>query len=69
MTFRVHLDLDIPRREVNREYAAVATVPDRGFHFHTGRSLARMLGYPVEETDPLPDSVIESFASTEARRR
>jgi SAM-dependent methyltransferase len=62
MTFQVHLDLDTLRREVSREYAAVAAEPGRGFHFHTGRPLARMLGYPADQTDALPDSVIESFA-------
>jgi SAM-dependent methyltransferase len=62
MTFQVRLDLDVLRREVSREYAAVASDPKRGFHFHTGRPLALMLGYPATETDPLPDSVIESFA-------
>jgi arsenite methyltransferase len=62
MTFQVRLDLDVLRREVSREYAAVARQPDKGFHFHTGRPLAAMLGYPTEETDTVPDSVIESFA-------
>ena len=62
MAFQVRLDLEVLRREVSREYAAVANEPDKGFHFHTGRPLAVMLGYPTEATDGLPDSVIESFA-------
>jgi SAM-dependent methyltransferase len=62
MTFQVHLDREVLRREVSREYATVATEPQRGFHFHTGRPLAAMLGYPTSKTDSLPDSVIESFA-------
>jgi SAM-dependent methyltransferase len=62
MTFQVRLDLDVLRREVSREYATVAREPEQGFHFHTGRPLAAMLGYSAVETDSLPDSVIESFA-------
>jgi SAM-dependent methyltransferase len=50
------------RRAIQDEYAEVATTPEKGFHFHTGRPLAAMLGYEPSETDPLPDSVIESFA-------
>jgi SAM-dependent methyltransferase len=50
------------RGAIQAEYAEVATTPQKGFHFHTGRPLARMLGYPAAETDPLPESVIESFA-------
>jgi arsenite methyltransferase len=29
---------------------------------HTGRPLARLLGYPAELTEPLPEPAIESFA-------
>ena len=50
------------RSAIQDEYAEVATTPEKGFHFHTGRPLAAMLGYEPYETDPLPDSVIESFA-------
>jgi SAM-dependent methyltransferase len=60
LTFK--LDVEMLRGAIQDEYARVATEPDRGFHFHTGRPLAQMLGYPATETDPLPDSVIESFA-------
>lgn len=62
MSLQVRLDVDLLRREISREYELVAAQPGHGFHFHTGRPLARMLGYPVGETDALPDSVIESFA-------
>ena len=62
MSLTLKLDLDKLRGAIQEEYAEVATAPDKGFHFHTGRRLARMLGYPEAETDPLPDSVIESFA-------
>jgi len=38
--------------------------PEKGFHFHTGRPLARMLGYEDSVVDSLPESTIESFAGT-----
>jgi hypothetical protein len=38
------VDLDELRASVRAEYAAVATEPDRGFHFHTGYRLAAILG-------------------------
>ena len=41
-----NVDLDTLREEVSKEYAVVATQPQKGFHFHTGRSLAEKLGYP-----------------------
>lgn len=39
------LDTEALRASIRDEYAAVATEPERGFHFHTGRSLAALLGY------------------------
>src|SRR5436190_24330642 len=62
MAITPKLDLQRLRDAIQAEYAEVATTPDKGFHFHTGRPLARLLGYPEAETDPLPDAVIESFA-------
>lgn len=56
------LDVQQLRAAIQDEYAEVATTPEKGFHFHTGRPLAAMLGYDPSETDPLPDSAIESFA-------
>ncbi len=58
------VDLNTLREEIQREYSAVATNPEQGFHFHTGRPLARMLGYDMDMVDSLPDSVVESFAGT-----
>lgn len=52
------------RCEIRREYAEVATNPEKGFHFHTGRALARMVGYPDELLEGLPESSIASFAGT-----
>jgi SAM-dependent methyltransferase len=62
MSTSLKLDVQLLRAAIRDEYAEVATAPDKGFHFHTGRSLASLLGYNAAETDPLPDSVIESFA-------
>ena len=42
------LFLDTLRCEIKREYAEVATNPTKGFHFHTGRTLAQLLGYTDE---------------------
>jgi arsenite methyltransferase len=57
-----NLDVQQLRIAIQHEYAEVATTPEKGFHFHTGRPLAALLGYDRSETDPLPDSVVESFA-------
>jgi SAM-dependent methyltransferase len=62
MSVTPRLDVQQLRTAIQHEYAEVATTPEKGFHFHTGRPLASMLGYDVSETDTLPDSVIESFA-------
>jgi SAM-dependent methyltransferase len=62
MSLNLKLDLSKLRGAIQEEYAAVAKTPHQGFHFHTGRPLARMLGYPAAETDQLPDAAIESFA-------
>jgi arsenite methyltransferase len=62
MTVPINVDLRALRTAIQDEYAEVATQPDKGFHFHTGRPLARLLGYPAELTEPLPEPVIESFA-------
>ncbi len=58
------LDLRQLRHAIQEEYAAVALDPSRGFHFHTGRPLARMLGYADEWLQGIPEISIESFAGT-----
>jgi SAM-dependent methyltransferase len=58
------LDRDELRRAIRDEYAMVATEPERGFHFHTGRPLAALLGYQSEWLDGIPESTIASFAGT-----
>jgi arsenite methyltransferase len=62
MVVPINVDVQALRTAIQAEYAEVAARPERGFHFHTGRPLARLLGYPAEAVDPLPDSVVESFA-------
>ncbi len=42
----------------------MAENPEHGFHFHTGRPLARMLGYNEEWLAGIPELAIESFAGT-----
>jgi len=52
------------REQIQEKYTDVAQRPERGFHFHTGRPLAAMLGYDLAEVDALPPSTAESFAGT-----
>ena len=58
------LDLSNLRRAIQEEYAVVAETPQQGFHFHTGRPLAHMLGYRDEWLEGIPEASIESFAGT-----
>jgi arsenite methyltransferase len=58
------LDLDSLRAAIQEEYEVVAQEPQRGFHFHTGRPLAHMLGYEDTWLQGIPESAIESFAGT-----
>lgn len=50
------------RSAIQAEYTDVASQPQKGFHFHTGRAAAHRLGYPRERVAILPDAVVESFA-------
>ena len=58
------LDVDTLRQAIQEEYAEVASHPQKGFHFHTGRPLAGMLEYLDEWLEGIPESCIESFAGT-----
>ena len=62
MATKATVDVEVLRAEIQSKYAEVANDPTREFHFHTGRKLAQMLGYPEEIVDALPDRVVESFA-------
>ncbi len=59
-----NVDRDQLRQQISEKYTAVALEPEQGFHFHTGRPLAMMLGYPAHDVDALPLSTVESFAGT-----
>jgi arsenite methyltransferase len=58
----IPVDPDALRADVREKYREVALHPDGQFHFHTGRPLAALLGYPSELVDSLPDRAVESFA-------
>jgi arsenite methyltransferase len=60
----VGLDVDGLRAAIREEYAAVATSPEQGFHFHTGRPLAKLLGYREEWLAGIPEAAIASLAGT-----
>jgi arsenite methyltransferase len=57
-------ELESLRAAIQEEYSWVALEPQLGFHFHTGRRLAHLLGYPEEWLIGLPESSIASFAGT-----
>lgn len=59
------VDPEALRAEVRVKYTEVALNPSAPFHFHTGRRLAEMLGYPSEIRDSLPDEAMESFAGVD----
>ena len=58
------VDTDVLRRAIREEYEVVATEPNRGFHFHTGRPLAERLGYQDAWLEGIPEASIESLAGT-----
>lgn len=58
------VDVDVLRCQIQDKYTEVAKSPETGFHFHTGRPLALMLGYSPDVIDQLPAPTVESFAGT-----
>ena len=58
------LDREALREQVSAKYREVALTPEQGFHFHTGRPLATMLGYEAGDLDWLPPGTVDSFAGT-----
>jgi arsenite methyltransferase len=62
MSENLLVDPEVLRDRVREKYREVALEPGRGFHFHTGRRLADLLGYEREAVEALPDVAVESFA-------
>jgi SAM-dependent methyltransferase len=62
MTEELLVDVDTLREQVREKYREVAAEPGATYHFHTGRPLARKLGYDPGIVDALPDRAVESFA-------
>ena len=58
------VDREELRDQIQAKYVEVALEPEKGFHFHTGRPLAAMLGYDSADVDWLPETTVESFAGT-----
>ncbi len=59
-----NVDRERLRRQISEKYTEVAQEPEKGFHFHTGRPLAMMLGYDAQDIDILPTGTVDSFAGT-----
>jgi arsenite methyltransferase len=55
------LDREELRHAIRGEYEEVALTPAQGFHFHTGRPLAGILGYQDDCLEGIPETSIESF--------
>jgi len=60
----VDVELETLRDAVRAEYDVVASHPDQGFHFHTGRTLTAIVGYRDEWLEGIPEAAIEAFAGT-----
>lgn len=58
------LDVGELREAIRGEYTQVATNPEQGFHFHTGRRLAGILGYDEQWLAAVPEESIACFAGT-----
>ncbi len=58
------VDIEVLRSAISAEYRVVAENPQKGFHFHTGRPLAKILGYDEKLIETVPESSISSFAGT-----
>ena len=63
-TVKKLLDREGLRHAIKEEYEEVALNPDKGFHFHTGRPLTRILGYEDDLLYGVPEISINSFAGT-----
>lgn len=60
----ITIDTDSLREAIQNEYREVAKHPNKGFHFHTGRTLTKIVGYNDKWLEGVSESAIESFAGT-----
>ncbi|MGE3509869.1 MAG: methyltransferase domain-containing protein [Vicinamibacterales bacterium] len=60
----VDVDTETLRAAIRDEYTEVAAHPGKGFHFHTGRRLTKIVGYQDEWFEGVSELAIESFAGT-----
>ena len=60
----VNVGRDVLRRVISKEYAEVATNPDKGCHFHTWRHLAGLLEYQEAWLEQVSEGALGSFAGT-----
>ena len=60
----IDVDTKTLRKAIQDEYKEVAEHPDKGFHFHTGRRLTKIVGYKEEWLAGVSELSIESFAGT-----
>lgn len=60
----VDIDTETLRKAIQDEYSEVAVDPGKGFHFHTGRRLVKIVGYKDEWLAGVSELAIESFAGT-----
>lgn len=62
MADELAVDAAALREAVKGKYRDVAREPGGPYHFHTGRPLAKRLGYDPKVVDAMPDAAVESFA-------
>jgi arsenite methyltransferase len=62
MTKELAVDPVVLREQVKTKYREGALNPGGKYHFHTGRPLARRLGYDPVLFESMPDATVESFA-------
>jgi SAM-dependent methyltransferase len=60
----IDVDAETLRKAIQNEYREVAEHPGKGFHFHTGRRLTKIVGYNAEWLTGISELAIESFAGT-----
>ena len=60
----VAINIETLRKAIQNEYKEVAEHPNKGFHFHTGRTLTKIVDYKDRWLEGVSESAIESFAGT-----